>query len=130
VVSAFSSARGADAFVILGVAILVGQGVKSWVKDRVQEPRPFVVWLEKAHHIPVDEFYNLKRKDRAALVKEQLAEQQDIPKFLRKHWQKRPASRFLPGIPCLQPAGRCLGWATVAASSDGNHRVYWSGRRQ
>lgn len=34
-------------FAILGGAILIGQGVKSWVKDRVQEPRPFVVWLEK-----------------------------------------------------------------------------------
>jgi phosphatidylglycerophosphatase B len=108
VVPAFSSARGADAFAF-SAAILVGQGVKSWVKDHVQEPRPFVVWLEKAHHVPVDEFYNLKRKDRGALVKEQLAEQQDIPKFLRKHWQKKPGSRFLPGIPCLLPAGRCLG---------------------
>ena len=66
-------------FAILAAAILVGQGVKSWVKDRVQEPRPFVVWLEKTHHIPVDEFYTLKRKDRGNLVKEQLAEQQDIP---------------------------------------------------
>ncbi|HBZ9643855.1 TPA: phosphatidylglycerophosphatase B, partial [Citrobacter freundii] len=63
-------------FAILAVAILVGQGVKSWVKDRVQEPRPFVVWLEKTHHIPVDEFYTLKRKDRGNLVKDQLAEQQ------------------------------------------------------
>ena len=35
----------------------------------------------KTHHVPVDEFYNLKRKDRGALVKEQLAEQQDIPTF-------------------------------------------------
>jgi phosphatidylglycerophosphatase B len=71
VVPAFSSARGGNAVCDPGGAILVGQGVKSWVKDHVQEPRPFVVWLEKTHHIPVDEFYNLKRKDRA-LVKEQL----------------------------------------------------------
>ena len=35
----------------------------------------------KTHHVPVNEFYNLKRKDRGALVKEQLAEQQDIPTF-------------------------------------------------
>lgn len=34
-------------FAILAGVILVGQGVKSLVKDRVQEPRPFVVWLEK-----------------------------------------------------------------------------------
>jgi phosphatidylglycerophosphatase B len=98
--------------------------VKSWVKDRVQEPRPFVVWLEKTHHVPVDEFYNLKRKDRGALVKEQLAEQQDIPKFLRKHWQKRPGSRFLPATRCLRPAGRCWRWAALAATSNGHHRDF------
>lgn len=95
-------------FAILGGAILIGQGVKSWVKDRVQEPRPFVVWLEKTHHVPVDEFYNLKRKDRGALVKEQLAEQQDIPTFYANTGKKRPALRFLPGIRCLLPAGRYL----------------------
>ncbi len=75
-------------FAILGGAIIVGQGVKSWVKERVQEPRPFVVWLEKTHHIPVDEFYTLKRTERGHLVKEQLAGQQNIPVFLRQHWQR------------------------------------------
>ncbi|HAL7734746.1 TPA: phosphatase PAP2 family protein, partial [Escherichia coli] len=62
-------------FAILAAAILVGQGVKSWIKDKVQEPRPFVIWLEKTHHIPVDEFYTLKRAERGNLVKEQLAEE-------------------------------------------------------
>ncbi len=33
-------------FAILAAAILVGQGVKS-IKDKVREPRPFVIWLEK-----------------------------------------------------------------------------------
>lgn len=84
-------------FAILGVAILAGQGVKSWVKERVQEPRPFVIWLEKTHNIPVDEFYTLKRKDRGHLVKEQLTEQQDIPAFLRKHWQKETGFAFPSG---------------------------------
>ena len=46
-------------FAILAAAILVGQGVKSWIKDKVQEPRPFVIWLEKTHHIPVDEFFGI-----------------------------------------------------------------------
>lgn len=97
-------------FAILGGAIIVGQGVKSWVKERVQEPRPFVVWLEKTHHIPVDEFYTLKRTERGHLVKEQLAGQQNIPVFLRQHWQKETALRFPPDTPCLQRAGRFWPW--------------------
>lgn len=55
-------------FLILAAAILVGQGVKSWVKARVQEPRPFVIWLENSRQVPVTQFYALKRKERAKLV--------------------------------------------------------------
>nr|WP_318381551.1 phosphatidylglycerophosphatase B [uncultured Enterobacter sp.] len=96
-------------FVILGAAILVGQGLKSWVKEQVQEPRPFVVWLEKTHQIPVEAFYTLKRKDRGHLVKEQLSEQQDVPKFLRKHWQKETGFAFPSGHTMFAASWALLG---------------------
>ena len=99
-------------------AILLGQGVKSLVKERVQEPRPFVIWLEKTHHIPVDEFYTLKRKERGHLVKEQLSGQQDIPAFLRQHWQKETGFAF--------PSGHTLfaaSWALLAVG------LLWPRRR-
>ncbi|ECO0972415.1 phosphatidylglycerophosphatase B [Salmonella enterica subsp. enterica serovar Newport] len=105
-------------FAILGGAIIVGQGVKSWVKERVQEPRPFVVWLEKTHHIPVDEFYTLKRTERGHLVKEQLAGQQNIPVFLRQHWQKETGFAF--------PSGHTMfaaSWALLAVG------LLWPRRR-
>ncbi|QMI05311.1 phosphatidylglycerophosphatase B [Citrobacter sp. RHB25-C09] len=105
-------------FAILGGAIVVGQGVKSWVKDRVQEPRPFVIWLEKTHHIPVDEFYTLKRTERGNLVKEQLSTQQDIPVFLRKHWQKETGFAF--------PSGHTMFAATWALLAVG---LLWPRRR-
>ncbi|MER1974847.1 phosphatidylglycerophosphatase B [Pseudocitrobacter faecalis] len=105
-------------FAILAGAIMIGQGAKSWVKSMAQEPRPFVIWLEKTHHIPVDEFYTLKRKDRGALVKEQLAQQQDIPSFLRKHWQKETGFAF--------PSGHTMfaaSWALLAVG------LLWPRRR-
>lgn len=105
-------------FAILAGAILIGQGVKSWVKERVQEPRPFVIWLEKTHHIPVDEFYTLKRKERSALVKTQLSTQQDIPLFLRQHWQKETGFAF--------PSGHTMfaaSWALLAVG------LLWPRRR-
>lgn len=105
-------------FAILAGAILIGQGAKSWVKERAQEPRPFVIWLEKSHHIPVDEFYTLKRKERGALVKEQLAEQQAIPSFLRKHWQKETGFAF--------PSGHTMFAATWALLAVG---LLWPRRR-
>ncbi|KAA1046871.1 phosphatidylglycerophosphatase B [Pseudocitrobacter sp. 73] len=105
-------------FAILAGAIMIGQGAKSWVKSVAQEPRPFVIWLEKTHHIPVDEFYTLKRKDRGVLVKEQLAQQQDIPSFLRKHWQKETGFAF--------PSGHTMfaaSWALLAVG------LLWPRRR-
>ncbi|GAL59846.1 phosphatidylglycerophosphatase B [Pseudescherichia vulneris NBRC 102420] len=105
-------------FTILGVAIVIGQGVKSWVKTVAQEPRPFVVWLEKTHQIPVDEFYTLKRKERGALVQKQLTEQDNVPEFLRKHWQKETGFAF--------PSGHTMfaaSWALLAVG------LLWPRRR-
>ncbi|SUW63772.1 Phosphatidylglycerophosphatase B [Buttiauxella agrestis] len=96
-------------FAILGAAILVGQGVKSVIKDKVQEPRPFVVWLEKTQHIPTDEFYNLKRKQRSELVKSQLESQSEVPGWLRKHWQKETGFAFPSGHTMFAASWALLG---------------------
>lgn len=96
-------------FAILGGAIVFGQGVKSWVKTQAQEPRPFVVWLEKSHQIPVDKFYTLKRKERGALVQEQLTEQDNVPDFLRKHWQKETGFAFPSGHTMFAASWALLG---------------------
>lgn len=96
-------------FAILGCAILAGQGVKSWVKERVQEPRPFVVWLEKTHNIQSDEFYSLKRKARSQLVETQLSNQTDVPAFLRKHWQNETGFAFPSGHTMFAASWALLG---------------------
>lgn len=96
-------------FAILGAAILIGQGVKSFIKDRVQEPRPFVVWLEKTQHVPTDEFYNLKRKQRGELVESQLAAHGEIPDWLRRHWQKETGFAFPSGHSMFAASWALLG---------------------
>ncbi len=110
-------------FLILAAAILAGQGAKSWVKARVQEPRPFVIWLENTRQVPVTQFYALKRKERAKLVHEQLAQAQDIPSFLRKHWQKETGFAFpvRSHYVCRQLGVTRCG-AAVAASPLGHNR--------
>ncbi|VUC83822.1 phosphatidylglycerophosphatase B [Salmonella sp. NCTC 11881] len=74
--------------------------------------------LKKTHHIPVDEFYTLKRTERGHLVKEQLAGQQNIPVFLRQHWQKETGFAF--------PSGHTMfaaSWALLAVG------LLWPRRR-
>lgn len=96
-------------FVLLSAAILVGQGVKSLIKERVQEPRPFVVWLEQAHGIDEKYFYSLHRNVRGALVKEQLAEQTLVPAWLRKHWQFETGFAFPSGHTMFAASWALLG---------------------
>lgn len=105
-------------FAILAGAILIGQGMKSWIKDRVQEPRPYVIWLEKTQQVPVEEFYTLKRKDRAQLVHQQLENRNDLPEFLRHHWQVETGFAF--------PSGHTMfaaSWALLAVG------LLWPRRR-
>jgi len=82
---------------LLFAALLIGQGVKSLIKDRVQEPRPFVVWLEQTHGVDGKYFYSLQRKERSALVREQLQDQTLVPNWLRKHWQFETGFAFPSG---------------------------------
>lgn len=96
-------------FAILGCAIIGGQVVKSLVKEHVQEPRPYVLWLEKTHHIQADEFYTLKRKARGELVADTLTRQQDIPLFLRKHWQHETGFAFPSGHTMFAASWALLG---------------------
>ncbi len=104
-------------FAILAAAILVGQGVKSWIKDKVQN-HDLLLSGWKKHHIPVDEFYTLKRAERGNLVKEQLAEEKNIPQYLRSHWQKETGFAF--------PSGHTMfaaSWALLAVG------LLWPRRR-
>ncbi|CAI0886742.1 phosphatidylglycerophosphatase B [Serratia entomophila] len=92
--------------ILLAAALLIGQGVKSLIKDRVQEPRPFVVWLEQNHGVEEKYFYSLPRKARSALVGEQLQDQSLVPGWLRQHWQFETGFAF--------PSGHTLFAATWA----------------
>lgn len=103
---------------VVTAVILCGQGVKSWLKERVQEPRPFVIWLEKIHAIPLQAFYSSGAKERAHRVKQQLAQQHLIPGFLRRHWQKETGFAF--------PSGHTMfaaSWALLAVG------LLWSRQR-
>lgn len=95
--------------VIMIAVILVGQYTKSFIKDWVQEPRPYVVWLEKTHHIDDKTFYQLKRKARKAEVERLLADDSQLPGWLKWHWARETGFAF--------PSGHTLfaaSWALLA----------------
>lgn len=82
---------------ILAAMLVAGQGLKSAIKDRVQEPRPYVLWLEHSYAIDDRAFYALPRKARSALVEQQLQDRQHIPSWLRRHWQHETGFAFPSG---------------------------------
>ncbi|MCP1065811.1 phosphatidylglycerophosphatase B [Serratia symbiotica] len=91
---------------LLSAAMLIGQGIKSMIKDRVQESRPFVVWLEQNHGVDEKYFYSLHSKQRSALVAELSQERNLVPIWLSKHWQFETGFAF--------PSGHTLFAATWA----------------
>ncbi|HGI5212457.1 TPA: phosphatase PAP2 family protein [Providencia alcalifaciens] len=83
--------------VIILLCILGAQGVKSLMKSSFQEPRPYVMWLEKTAQIPHQVFYNLKRGERADLIKNSVKSNSLIPKWQRQHWQVETGYSFPSG---------------------------------
>lgn len=84
-------------FIILMATVLVGQTIKSTIKGWVQEPRPFVLWLESEHGVDAQAFYALKRAERSNLVTEQLLHETRIPQWLKSHWAFETGFAFPSG---------------------------------
>ncbi|MBE5251801.1 MAG: phosphatidylglycerophosphatase B [Enterobacterales bacterium endosymbiont of Blomia tropicalis] len=82
---------------IMNVTILTGQYTKSYIKDRVQEPRPYVVWLEHSHDLDDKAFYALKRKQRSQRVETLMADDTLLPAWLKRHWAHETGFAFPSG---------------------------------
>ncbi|WP_034919176.1 phosphatidylglycerophosphatase B [Erwinia sp. 9145] len=82
---------------IVAVALLAGQYTKSFIKEQVQEPRPYVLWLEKSQGLDQKTFYELKRKQRSKMVQEAIREDTLLPTWLKKHWEFETGYAFPSG---------------------------------
>lgn len=120
---------------IIIATLLAGQYTKSVIKEGVQEPRPYVVWLEKTHGINEQEFYAQKRQQRSEMVRSALAGDSTIPAWLKKHWAFETGYAFpsghtmfaaswaLLGVGLLWPRRRTvtivilMGWAVAVMGS-------------
>ena len=82
---------------IMNATILTGQYTKSYIKDQVQEPRPYVVWLEHRHGLDEREFYSMTREERSQRVDELLASDRQLPGWLKRHWAFETGFAFPSG---------------------------------
>lgn len=82
---------------IMNGAILAGQYTKSFIKEQVQEPRPYVLWLEKSYGLNEEAFYQLKRKHRGELVSSLLENDTQLPGWLKRHWAFETGFAFPSG---------------------------------
>lgn len=105
-------------FIILSATIVAGQGVKSLIKNSVKEPRPYILWLEKAHQVDPGQFYLLKRKQRGELVMRQLEQEAAVPSWLRAHWAFETGYAFPSGHSMFAAC-----WALLAIA------ILWPRRR-
>ena len=82
---------------IMNATVLTGQYTKSYIKDQVQEPRPYVVWLEHNHGLDDREFYSMTREARGQRVDELLASDRVLPGWLKRHWAFETGFAFPSG---------------------------------
>ncbi|WP_409075692.1 phosphatidylglycerophosphatase B [Pantoea sp. C3] len=82
---------------IMNATILAGQYTKSFIKDQVQEPRPYVVWLEHSHGLDDKAFYELKRHQRSQMVNDLMADDTVLPGWLKHHWAQETGFAFPSG---------------------------------
>lgn len=83
--------------IFMNGAILAGQYTKSFIKEQVQEPRPYVVWLEKSYGIDEGEFYQQNRQGRSQLVSTLVANDTQLPQWLKNHWAFETGFAFPSG---------------------------------
>lgn len=99
-------------------AILVGQYTKSFIKDQVREPRPYVLWLEQNYGLNEQYFYEQTRKQRSLMVREAINEDPRLPGWLKAHWEFETGYAF--------PSGHTMfaaSWALLAVG------LLWPRRR-
>ncbi|PPI86787.1 phosphatidylglycerophosphatase B [Candidatus Pantoea edessiphila] len=73
-------------FCIINIIIIAGQQIKSFVKCKSQEPRPYIIWLEHHYGLNIHNFYLLKNKERSEIVSNLLNSNQILPVWLKRHW--------------------------------------------
>jgi len=78
-------------------AILVGQYTKSFIKDQVREPRPYVLWLEQSHGLNEQYFYEQSRKQRSVMVRDAITQDPRLPGWLKSHWEFETGYAFPSG---------------------------------
>ncbi|OCG28622.1 hypothetical protein A9G11_10375 [Gilliamella sp. wkB108] len=107
-------------WIILVSAILAGQVIKSIIKYKFAEPRPYVVWLANEYKINDKQFYSLPKSERKQVIHELFTNNSTtIPNWLYSHWEEETGYSF--------PSGHTLfvtTWAFLAIAIFGFKRHY------
>ncbi|WP_392565551.1 phosphatase PAP2 family protein [Utexia brackfieldae] len=83
--------------IILIFAVLIGQGIKSIVKNYTSEPRPYVTQLEKSLPVDSGKFYVVTDSERAQMIDQYVQKTAEIPSWLESHWQAETGYSFPSG---------------------------------
>lgn len=82
---------------IMIITVVGGQSAKSLIKGSVQEPRPYVLWMEKNYGINDSDFYHRSRQARSEQVKQLVASDSRLPDWLKQHWAFETGFSFPSG---------------------------------
>lgn len=94
---------------IVTAALLTGQYSKSYIKEQVQEPRPYVLWLEKTQGLNPQLFYGQDRELRSQQVVKTIKNEALLPQWLKDHWAFETGFAFPSGHTMFAASWALLG---------------------
>lgn len=83
--------------VILAIAVIAGQLIKSVVKNYTSEPRPYVLWMADNYKVDDNYFYSLTKVEKQNILKDHFQQSDTIPNWLYRHWCNETGYSFPSG---------------------------------
>ncbi len=111
----FNKKNSLKLIILICTIILIGQGIKSFIKIYIKEPRPFTVLFKKNNNFNNKYFYFLYIKNNNLFIKNIFTNKKLIPNWLYKYWKYENNSSF--------PSGHTLFAVTWALLGSG---LLWS----
>ncbi|MBK4775407.1 phosphatidylglycerophosphatase B [Candidatus Pantoea edessiphila] len=84
-------------FLILNIVIITGQPIKYFIKNKTQEPRPYIIWLKHKYGLNINKYYQLTNKERKITIANLIDHDQNVPSWLKQHWIKETSFAFPSG---------------------------------
>ncbi|VFP84340.1 Phosphatidylglycerophosphatase B [Candidatus Erwinia haradaeae] len=108
-------------WVLVMIALVVGQSVKILLKDRVHSARPFYIWCQEYYSVNVSTYHHKEFLDMKETLNKCVVSNKQFPPWLMQHWLNATHFSFPSGHTIFSAT-----WALLVAGFLWPHRCYFT----